>query len=142
MKKVQLFYVGQKAFIDKNGEVLVLTLPNGWIDFPGGKIQEGETDFDTAFKREVQEETGLKIEIGELFHRWYFTFISPHKNAGKKVFLLGFKCKYISGDIKISDEHKGYRWVNKNNYQKLKEDRGHFKALEKYFSTESGGYRI
>jgi len=135
MKKDQSFYIGQKAFIERNGEVLVLILPNGWIDFPGGKIQEGETDFDAAFKREVQEETGLTIEIGEFFHRWYFTFDSTHKNAGKKVFLLGFKCAYKKGDVSISNEHIGFKWVNKNNYRKLKENRGHFKALERYFSS-------
>jgi len=135
MNKDQPFYVGQKAFINKNGEVLILTLPNGWLDFPGGKIQEGEIDFDAAIKREVLEETGLKIEVGEIFHRWSFELGPKHKQAGKRVFLLGFKCNYISGEIKISEEHKGYKWVNINNYQKFRENRGHFKALETYFAT-------
>jgi 8-oxo-dGTP pyrophosphatase MutT (NUDIX family) len=69
MKKDQVFSVGQKAFIEKNGEILVLILPNGMLDFPGGKIQEGETDLDIAFKREVKEETGLDIEIGQPLYR-------------------------------------------------------------------------
>ena len=46
MKEDQVFYVGQKAFIDKDSQILVLNDSlNGELDFPGGKIQEGEFDF-------------------------------------------------------------------------------------------------
>lgn len=134
MKNDQTFFVGQKAFINKNGEVLVLTLPNGFLDFPGGKIQEGETDLDTAFAREVVEETNLKVRLGNPFYRWYFELHSQHKDAGKKVFLVAFKCDYISGEIKLSDEHIAHKWVNKNNYQELNNGSDHYKALEAYFA--------
>ncbi|MDO8639210.1 MAG: NUDIX domain-containing protein [Candidatus Daviesbacteria bacterium] len=134
MAEDKLFYVGQKAFIDKDGEVLILIDPKLGLDFPGGKIQEGETDLGEALKREVREETGLEIEIGEPFTRWYFEFRSDHRNAGKQIFLVGFKCKYISGEVKISNEHSSFKWVNKSNYQELYEDSDYFRALEKYFS--------
>ena len=39
MKKDALFCVGQKAFIDKNGEILILNDQIEGLDFPGGKIQ-------------------------------------------------------------------------------------------------------
>src|SRR3989344_6029294 len=110
-KNDQVFYVGQKAFIEKNGDVLILILPNGMLDFPGGKIQEGETDLDTAFKREVKEETGLDIEILKPFYRWYFELGPNHPQDGEKVFLIGFKCKYNAGEITISSEHTDYKWV-------------------------------
>lgn len=131
----QIFYVGQKAFIDKNGEVLILILPNGFLDFPGGKIQIGETDLDASFRREVMEETGLSVEVCQLFYRWVFEFHSEHPQAGKKVFLVGFKCKYIDGEIQMSSEHKEYRWVNKDNYREFSDGSGHFKALEAYFNS-------
>ena len=104
------------------------------LDFPGGKIQEGEDDFDEALKREVREETGLEIEVGEPFTRWYFEFGQDHRNAGKKVFLIGFKCKYKSGEVKISDEHSEYKWVTKLNYKELDDRSNYFKALDKYFN--------
>jgi 8-oxo-dGTP diphosphatase len=130
----KLFFVGQKAFIERDGEVLVLiNMSNLKLDFPGGKIQEGEDNFDEALKREVREETDLEIEIGEVFTRWSFTLEYGH-NVGKKVFLVGFKCKYKSGEVKISDEHNGYKWVNKDNYKELKSESNYFKALEKYFN--------
>jgi hypothetical protein len=48
MKDDALFCVGQKAFIEKDGEILVLNDPLEGLDFPGGKIQVGETDFAEA----------------------------------------------------------------------------------------------
>ena len=44
MKNDVLLCVGQKAFIKKDGKVLVLFAsdPGSPLDFPGGKIQEGE----------------------------------------------------------------------------------------------------
>ena len=134
MAKDKLFCVGQKAFIEKDGKVLVLHDPTEGLDFPGGKIQEGETDFMEALRREVREETGLEIKIGQPFVVWYNEFFPPHRNAGKKVYLVGFKAQYASGEIKLSSDHDEYEWVDTNNYKKLDDESEYFKALEKYFT--------
>lgn len=133
MNDDQLMFVGQKAFIEKDGEILTLTDPKLGLDFPGGKIKEGEEDLIEALKREVREETTLEIEIGEPFVTWIVKFPPDHRNQGK-VFLVGYKCKYISGEVKLSDEHSEYKWVNKNNFKEIINGSGHSKALEKYFS--------
>ncbi|MBI3589130.1 MAG: NUDIX hydrolase [Candidatus Liptonbacteria bacterium] len=133
MPEDKLFCVGQKAFINKNGEVLVVNDPQLGLDFPGGKIEEGEFDFNESMKREVREETGLEIEIGDPFFSWYFKYPLGSRNYGKEVYLVGFKCKYVSGEVKISDEHSSFKWVNKNNYEVVKENSDYFRALEKYF---------
>ena len=134
-KEDALFCVGQKAFIDKGGSVLVLNDPIEGLDFPGGKIQEGETDFSKSLKREVREETGLEIEISDPFTVWYQEFENPqHRNYGKKVYLVGFRCRYVSGEIKLSEEHDAYKWVTKDTYKEVHEDSDYFEALEKYFS--------
>ena len=73
MKNDALFCVGQKAFIEKDGKVLVLFDPVEGLDFPGGKIQEEEAkDADASslilsLQREVREETNLEIEVSTLF---------------------------------------------------------------------------
>lgn len=135
MNEDQYFFVGQKAFIEKDGEVLALIAPFG-LDFPGGKIQAGETDFTQSIKREVREETGLEIEVGNVFITWCVSVRDGYKNAGKKVYLVGFRCTYLSGDIKLSNEHVDCKWVNKNNYKEVYEDNMTFKALEKYFEEK------
>jgi len=131
--KDQEFLVGQKAFINKDGEVLVLNDPVLGLDFPGGKIQEGETNFTDSLKREVLEETGLRIEVGEPFAQWHLKLTRGQENAGETIYLVGFKCKYLSGDVKISDEHDSYKWVNKSNYKELADGSDYFKVLKKYF---------
>ncbi len=137
MAEDRLLYVGQKAFVNKNGEILVLNDPEFGLDFPGGKLQEGETDFTEALQREVREETSLEIDVGDPFFTWYFEFPkkSSHRNAGKMVFLVGCKCKYISGEVKLSQEHNSFQWINKSNFQELKENSDYFRALEKYFAS-------
>ena len=47
--------------------LLVKTRSSGNYDFPGGGIEIGEP-IEAAFKREVREEAGLEIEVGELLH--------------------------------------------------------------------------
>jgi 8-oxo-dGTP diphosphatase len=136
MANDQLLYIGQKAFIEKDGEILILIDSILGLDLPGGKIQEGEFDFKKALKREVEEETNLKIKICNPFVTWYYEIPKnkKHPSGGKKIFMVGYKCKYISGEIKLSDEHNKFYWVGKNSYKNLDKKWNMFPAVKKYFS--------
>jgi len=139
MKKDALFCVGQKAFIEKDGKVLVLFDPVEGLDFPGGKIQEGEAiDADASslivsLKREVTEETGLEVEVFNPFSVWYHEFPKKSRNYGKVVYLVAFKAKYISGDVTLSEEHNNFKWVDKSDYSTIDDGSDYFDVLEKYF---------
>ena len=133
MKNDQTYWVGQKAFIKKGDDVLILTDPVEGLDFPGGKIQEEEINLSESLKREVREESRFEIEVSKPFAVWQNTFPAHHKYAGKKVYLVAFKCEYISGDVKLSDEHNKFRWVNKGNYHEANDDTQYFEILDKYF---------
>jgi 8-oxo-dGTP diphosphatase len=135
MAEDKLFCVGQKAFIARNGEVLVLNDPKANLDFPGGKIQEGEADFTESLKREVRDETGLEIEVGDPFVTWYYEFKPGHRNFGKTVYLVGFRCRYVSGEVGLSDEHDTFRWVSKEDFRTMDDGSVYFGALEKYFAN-------
>ena len=56
------------ALVDADGRVLIAERPPGkhmaglW-EFPGGKVEEGETEED-ALKREVRERVGVDAEVG------------------------------------------------------------------------------
>lgn len=134
MKEDALFYVGQKAFIEKDGEVLVLGDPIEGLDYPGGKIQEGEVDLVESLKREVREETGLEISVGEPFATWTNIFPSQHRLAGKRVFLVGYKCIYVSGEVILSNEHDKFSWVTKDNFNTVNDGTSYFEILKKYFA--------
>ena len=118
------FQVGQKAFIERDGELLILFFPNSLFDFPGGRIEEGESDLVEALKREVREETTLEIEVGQPFATWL--------GRGETVYLVGYRCRYILGDITLSDEHIDYRWLNRTNYHELDDGSAPFRALVEY----------
>lgn len=138
--KDALFCVGQKAFVEKDGKVLVLHDPIEGLDFPGGKIQEGEAkDGDASslirsLQREVKEETGLDIEVFNPFAVWYHEFPKRHRNYGKVVYLVAFKCKNISGELKLSDEHDNFKWVDGDNYKEVDDGSDYFDVLKKYFT--------
>ncbi len=63
-------------------------------------------------KREILEELGIKIEVGDVFE------CSSHiYDKTKQVILIGFYCKYISGDIKNIDI-KLHAWATPNEMTK------------------------
>lgn len=133
MKEDALLYVVQKAFIRKGDEVLVLNDPVEGLDFPGGKMQEGESDLVESLKREVREETGLEISIGEPFATWTEVFPANHRLGGKRVVLIGYRCEYVSGDVRISEEHDNFKWVSKDNFSEVDDGTSYFDILQKYF---------
>ncbi|NTU46495.1 NUDIX domain-containing protein [Candidatus Roizmanbacteria bacterium] len=129
MNENQLFYAAQKAFIEKKGEILILHDPLIGLDFPGGRIQVGETNLITALQREVREETTLEIQVGNPFTTWIF----KHPTTIEQSFLTGYRCTYVSGEVSLSDEHDNFHWVNKDNYTQFKDSTDYYKALEHYF---------
>ena len=113
MQKIGL---GVKGLIMKDDMFLVLIKPNGDLDLAGGRVEPGENLKDSLC-REVCEETGLEVKIKEPVARWYLK-----KNS--KLFVIGvtYFCEYLSGQVKLSDEHMGYYWSDLGNdgfvYQK------------------------
>lgn len=135
MAKNQTFYVGQKVLIRKGDELLLLIDPRFGLDLPGGRIQEGEKDLNDSIQREIEEEIGLNVEIGEPAVTWTWQL----KVEQHPVFLVGYESKYISGEIKLSAEHSEFHWVTKETYKiladKYREDNPEIcEAIDRYFT--------
>ena len=108
----------QKVVIKNDDKFLILlkspnsrNFPNVW-EFPGGKSENGE-DLIESLKREVLEETGLRIEVGDLIKTINFKF-----KEEDRVYKI-FSGKVISGEIKLSKEHTEFRWANREELMKL-----------------------
>ncbi len=108
--------VAGKAIIRKSEKILILQRakksshdPGKW-ELPGGKMDYGE-DLVVALKREVEEETGISIQVGRPFKTWHF-IKEPFWVTG-----ITFVCDYISGSIALSREHNGYAWIKPGEYK-------------------------
>ena len=131
-------FIGLKAFIRKDKDLLILHDPQMGLDLPGGKIQESELDLKRALEREVREETNLDITVGLPFFTWFFTVPtdSRHRSAGKQIFSVGYRCQYVSGEIKLGNEHDSYKWINKLSCTNYLKNTAFAPALQAYFDLE------
>ena len=122
MKIVQR--VACKAIIVRDGRILLMresaaydtNTKAGLYQFPGGRVEPGEPFMD-GLLREIQEETAIKITIGKPFHidEWMPTV------KGQKLHIVAifFVCEYQTGEVRLSEEHDDFQWVNLEEVRKL-----------------------
>ena len=103
------------AIIDNEGKVLCAQRGYGPLigkwEFPGGKIEPGESDRN-ALKREIKEELDIDIEVYDLIDESYNEY--KEFNVNLKV----FKCRQIGGVIK-DNEHKSLVWKKPDELEAL-----------------------
>ncbi|RMG60522.1 MAG: (deoxy)nucleoside triphosphate pyrophosphohydrolase [Deltaproteobacteria bacterium] len=96
--------------VEKEGKVLIARRGDGqhlagrW-EFPGGKVEAGE-DGPACLKRELQEEFGVIVEVGEFLGEFH------HDYGEKKVVLLAYRARIIQGNPDPR-EHSEVAWVEK-----------------------------
>lgn len=89
-----------KVLIARRGPLMSMA---GYWEFPGGKIEAGESA-EAALKREIKEELGLDIEVGDALPE------ADWQNGDRLIRLLPFRCGMLGGDLQLL-EHDLVEWV-------------------------------
>lgn len=138
MKEDYVFYqISLKLLLHQKEKVLILRTEEGNIDLPGGRIEKGEEKASSKeiLSREIKEELGANVRYrmrGPLF--WYRGL----SQYGFWVFVIVHKAEYLGGKIKLSNEHKSYEWIDKQNANFKRNDfadwdREKYLAFKEYF---------
>lgn len=97
IKKENKIFCTQRGYGDFKG---------GW-EFPGGKIEEGESPQE-ALVREIKEELDADIKVGDLIKTVEYDYPMFHLSMDC------FWCELVSGEIELK-EHEDAKWLDKNN---------------------------
>ena len=100
--KEPIIFATQRGYGDFKG---------GW-EFPGGKIEEGETS-EQALKREIMEELDTEISVGELIDTIEYDYPQFHLSMDC------FWCEIVSGNL-VLKEHEAARWLTKKQLNDVK----------------------
>ena len=97
---------------NENGEPIIFATQRGYGDlkggweFPGGKIEEGETPQE-ALVREIKEELETEIVVGELIDTIEYDYPTFHLSMDC------FWAEIVSGDLVLT-EHEAAKWLAKD----------------------------
>ena len=116
MKTIKVVAAVIKA-VNKNGEDIIFAtqrgygeFKDGW-EFPGGKIEEGETPQE-ALKREIMEELDTEFSVGELIDTIEYDYPTFHLSMDC------FWCEVIKGNL-VLKEAEDAKWLKKNELDKV-----------------------
>ena len=117
--------------INNKDEVLILNgHPQGsfagFYNLPGGRIDKDEftKPFLEIIQREAKEEIGnieMKVNPKPVsLGRHLIPSYKTSENKDLHILYIFFEAKFISGDIVISKEHDGFKWINLKKSQPAK----------------------
>jgi len=117
MSDVILRVAAKSVIINQKGEVLLIREAATYDDgtnlgkyqIPGGRLNTGES-YEDGLHREAKEETSLKIK--PLYPIYVGEWHPIIKGVPHQIIAIFTVCEAITNDIKLSEEHDDYKWVN------------------------------
>ncbi len=134
--------VGVGGVLLRDGLVLLVRrgkppLQGRWA-IPGGTVERGET-LEQALVREMEEETGLRIEPGEML-----TVVDWIEREGDQVVshfvIVDFLCRWLSGETKAGSDAAEAAWVRSQDLAAYELPRQTLEVLQDAFDRQRTGY--
>jgi len=118
------------AVIFRDGKVLLVRRSRspgkGFYSLPGGRVEHGES-LHQALTREVDEETGLRIDIVGLAG---WREVLPGASAGGHYVIMSFAARWAALEPVLNDEHDDYKWLEPGHFGDLKLTGGLLEVVE------------
>ena len=106
--------------IFRDGKVLLVrrarSPAQGFYSLPGGRVEFGES-LHTALHREVDEETGLRMEILGLAG---WREVLPGGSGGGHYVIMSFAARWTAREAVLNDEHDDFKWIDPDAIADLK----------------------
>jgi acetyl-CoA carboxylase carboxyl transferase subunit beta len=116
---------------DRRGRVLLVLRRHppdaGCWSIPGGRVEPGESR-PAAAAREAQEETGLRVRIGEVLGRMEFPGADPETVYNNQ----DFAATVIGGQLRAGDDAAAARWFSREEMAGLPLTAGLVAYLDEY----------
>lgn len=106
--------IGVGGVVVQNGRALIVKRAHeprkGEWSLPGGTVELGETLIE-AVTREIREETGLEVNVGDVVE----VFDRVHRLAGRIQYhfvIIDYLCRPIGGTLQAGDDADDVAWVS------------------------------
>lgn len=136
----QKFFLALKAFVRHNGKILILRESSKYSDgtnashyeVPGGRMEPGELWSD-VLPREVMEETGLTVTIGQPFMMDEWRPVVREEQW--QVVAVYFVVDANTDQVELSQDHDDYQWIDPVEYTKYPVIPNTAKVFDAYIQT-------
>jgi mutator protein MutT len=105
------FKISVKGFVVKDKKVLIVRRalddahkPGIWEPL-GGRLEFGENPF-LGLKREIKEEANIDVDVLNPLDVKHFT-----REDGQKITMILFLCKALNDEVRLTEEHIEFEWV-------------------------------
>jgi 8-oxo-dGTP diphosphatase len=126
---------GRALLIRRGGEPL-----KGQWSIPGGTLETGET-LEEGTRREMEEETGLRVRVVELIEVFERIFREPADGGSRPRFhfvILDYLCERIAGDARAGSDVTDVAWVAEDDLGAYDLTPTATRILKKAFAMASG----
>ena len=108
----------------------------GYWSIPGGLVETGET-LDQAVRREVLEETGLRVKPVEMFGIFERVMRDARGRTEYHYLLLDYVCTVTGGKLRAGDDVARVEWVTRRRLSDYKMTEGTREVIERAYATKA-----